>query len=151
MQRQLDFLGDLEIIMMNATPPVNITHSVSLIRIARLFQYGMSADELYDVTRGIWKLGKRRNHVQYAFAVFEGVVREVYRIKSWRQAPKARFKTNIHKQNQPKLLAAKDRWVFTGTVAGEAVRSLYKGRSVASYFRTGSRNPIKYVNVKSDT
>jgi hypothetical protein len=132
-----------------AAKPVKITDQVLLIRIARLFRHGMSADELYDATRGIWKLGPRRNHVQYAFAVFEGVVREVYKIESWQQAPEARFKTNIHKQNQPKLLRAKNRWVFTGVIAGETVRSLYKGRSVAAYFRKGSRNPFKYVNVKS--
>ena len=95
------------------------------------------------------RLGARRNNVQYAFAVFEGVVKEVYKIKSWQQAPNAKFKTNIHYQNRPKkVLEDERRWVFAGGVAEEKVRSQYKDKSVKAYSPVGNRNPIKYVNVK---
>jgi hypothetical protein len=40
----------------------------------------MSAEELFEATHGVWKLSERRVRALYAFAVYKGVVREVYRI-----------------------------------------------------------------------
>ena len=46
----------------------------------------MNETELYDATRGIWKVGEERVKAKYAFAVFEGVIREVYEISQWLHA-----------------------------------------------------------------
>jgi len=44
----------------------------------------MSPEELYEVTRGIWKVGERsRNQVEYAFSIFQGIVLEIYRVDQW--------------------------------------------------------------------
>jgi hypothetical protein len=43
----------------------------------------MTESELYDATRASWKVGNRRSEAQYALAVFEGIVREVYEITAW--------------------------------------------------------------------
>jgi uncharacterized protein len=51
-----------------------------LIRINQLFHYGMTPIELYDATRGIWRIGPAREKVELALAVFQGIVREVNRI-----------------------------------------------------------------------
>ena len=63
--------------------PVNITDSVLLIRISRLYYDGITEDELYDATRSCWRLGKRRTGVRFALAVYKGIVKEVYEIEGW--------------------------------------------------------------------
>lgn len=57
-----------------------IQDPVLLIRINRLYQPDMSADELYDCTRGVWVVGPRRDNAKYALAVYESEVLEVYEI-----------------------------------------------------------------------
>lgn len=63
-----------------------IVHPVVLIRVPRAFRPGMSDLALYEATRGVWKIGPRRNDVRYAFAIYEGVVQEVYEIERWQLA-----------------------------------------------------------------
>jgi uncharacterized protein len=49
--------------------PIDIREPSVLIRITQLFRPGMSASELYEVTRGVWVIGKRRETLKYAMAV----------------------------------------------------------------------------------
>ncbi len=72
-----------EVIAMYQAPVAEITEPVILITINRLFRRGMSAEELYEVTRGKWAIGTRRNKAKYAFAVNKGIIREVYGIERW--------------------------------------------------------------------
>jgi serine/threonine protein kinase len=116
---------------------VNITEPAILIRINQQYREGMSAQALYDATRGIWKLGPRRERARYALAVFRGVVREVYVIERWYPAG-ATFKDVS--------MRVPGRWEFTGRAAEERVRDKYLGRSVAHYFKQGQQNPVVYVN-----
>ena len=84
-----------------------------LIRIPRLYREGMSARELYDATRGVWKLGRRREGAQLALAVESGAVREVYEIHEWHPAGS----TNIRSSGRP---------IFSGdclTIASEGSES----------------------------
>ena len=129
-------------ILIRHRPAVTVTDPVLLIRINRLYRDGMTEDELYDATRSCWKLGTRRNLLKYAFAVFHGVVQEVYEIDGWHEGGTTPCTSGIHKKPR-----TKGRWEFTGHVAEEAVRSRYVGRSVADYFTRGQQNPVKYVNV----
>jgi hypothetical protein len=43
----------------------------------------MTPVELYDATRGVWRVNPSRHKAKYAFAVYEGIVKEVYEIKAW--------------------------------------------------------------------
>lgn len=63
--------------MYYAAKPVVVTDPALLIRINRLYRHHITPQELYEATRGVWKVGPRCTKAQYAFAVFEGVVREV--------------------------------------------------------------------------
>ena len=54
-----------------------IIDPVVLIRVPRLFRSGMSTLALYEATRGVWKIGPRRDLVKYALTVHEGIVQEV--------------------------------------------------------------------------
>jgi hypothetical protein len=44
-----------------------------------------NADDLYNVTRGTWRIDKQRaERAGYAFAAYKGVIKEVYTIAEWR-------------------------------------------------------------------
>lgn len=129
-----------------AAPPVDIQkeHAAMLIRINRVYRHTMSKEQLYEATRGSWKVGKRREGVRYAMAVFEDVVREVYEVKSWCCSGSTPYQTRSRPQK-------KGRWDFIGEIAPENVRSLYCNNSVAKYFSRGQQNPFTYVNCDTNT
>lgn len=130
-----------ELVFYYASKPIKVTDSVLLIRVTRLYRHAMPAEDLYDVTRGQWKIGERRNGARFAMAVFDGIVREVYEIRAWHPAGTTTSGSAIHRGPHPP-----GRWEFTGRVAPDPVRNRYYGRSVARYFRKGQRNPVVYVN-----
>ncbi|TDL77393.1 hypothetical protein E2R56_04250 [Rhodococcus qingshengii] len=121
---------------------VNIDEPAILIRLNRLFRYDMTDIELYDATRGVWKIGDDREKVKYAFAVFDGIVHEVYKVLAWFQAGST--------LNTRGPLDEKNRWEFVGQKAEESKRSKYMGKSVDHYLTRGAQNPIKYVNIKEN-
>ena len=132
-----------ELIFQYAAKPVEIEHKVILIRINQQFRPDMSEEELYDVTRGIWKLSpERAKETDYAFAVFEGVVREVYEIERWRSAEELEFPT----RSEDLKADRQDRSGFEGRVASNEIRSRYMGGLVAEYLPRSAQNPIRYVN-----
>lgn len=123
----------------NNAQSVDVTDPALLIRINRLFRYGMSAEALYESTRGIWVIGERRNRARFAMAVYAGIVREVYEIESWHRAGTTLYAT----RDQSELAKQKGkRWEFVGHIASEPKRSQYLGRSVAHLFRVGQQSPI---------
>lgn len=124
-----------------AAEPVTINHSSVLIRVNKKYFRGISAQELYEVTRGVWKMGERRESAYYAFAVFEGVVREVYKIDSWHKAGSTEY---LIRQNSD--INIEGRWEFVGIKAQEEIRQLYFGKSVSDYFVKGQQSPFSYVN-----
>ena len=121
--------------------PADIDDAVLLIRINQLYRYGITAQELYEATRGVWKIGKRREGTRYACAVFHSVVREVYEIEAWFPAGSTAYSTRPVDE-----VRVAGRWEFTGRVAGQAVRERYLSKSVASYLPNSSQNPLRYVN-----
>jgi hypothetical protein len=130
-----------ELVVYYAAKPVTVTHPALLIRINRLYRHGMPEHELYEATRGVWKLGTRRDSAKYALAVFERVARQVYEIDSWHRAGTTAYKTRTQESvDRP------DRWEFTGHIASEDLRSRYVGSSVAAYFPKGLQSPVVYVN-----
>ena len=114
-----------------------------LIRISQLHRATMSAEDLYDATRGVWRVGQRRDGARYALAVAHGIVREIYEIHAWHPAGITPY---FHREID--MARYRDRWEFVGRVAPEAVRAKYVGGSVAHYFPPGAANPVMYVNVE---
>jgi hypothetical protein len=118
----------------------DIKHPVVMIKINRLFTYGMSPKDLYDATRGAWKIGDRtRDVAQYAFAVFDGIVQEVFRIDGWAHATKSTSDRHYAKTD--------GRWEFYGAVAPQEIRNIYCEMSVRHLWPQGAQNPIKKVNI----
>lgn len=120
----------------------NIREPAILIRINKLYRYGMSDVELYDATRSAWRLGARREEARYAVAVYEGVVREIYRITNWLPA----WSTfNVRRGGRPGRRPG--RFEFVGTLAESRLRTRYVNRYVGHLFTRGAQNPISYVNL----
>lgn len=129
----------------------NITEPSILIRINQLYRYGMDADSLYDVTRGIWviggrKAGGRRDNAKYAFAVFKGLVLEVYKIKQWYLAGTEATFYKTRPDCNELFICDPPRWEFEGEIAESKIRDKYLGKSVKKCLSPNSQNPIQYVN-----
>ena len=114
---------------------------VVLINISRSFQYGMSERDLYEYTRGVWRIGSRREKAQFAFAVFHQVVQEVYEIQGWYPAYST-YSERYERYDEPRH---EGRWEFVGHPA-TSIRDKYVGKSVARYMSLGAQNPIRFVN-----
>jgi hypothetical protein len=128
---------DVAISLYDAPPVSEITEPVLLIKIPKLWYPAIPAQELFDATAMWWVIGERRNDAKYAFAVVRGVIREVYRITSWRQRIEGDrdWKDDIGK---------KPRWGFDGQIAEDLAH--YRNRSVAHLYKRGDRNPIRFIN-----
>ena len=116
---------------------VKIKHPCILIRINRLFRYGLTPVELYDATRGIWRVGPEREKATFALAVFGGVVQEVYQITAW-------FRAGSTLSSREGDFKARGRWEFVGRLAPPEVRNRYRLKSVRRIFPQGAQNPIRY-------
>jgi len=126
-----------DIIATHSAKPVVVGEPALLITINRLYRSRMSREELYEATRGSWVLGPRREKAELALAVYQGVVREVYRIRRWRPAGTLEYATR-----DASGWRGSRRWEFEGEVAKDLWKK-YIDRSVGK----GGQNPIRHVNV----
>ena len=118
---------------------VNIEEPSILIRINQFFRYSMTPTELYDFTRAQWKVKlDRAEKARFAFAVYDGIIQEVYQILQWHPAGS----TFNSRQSTP----IEGRYEFVGNIAPEAIRKRYRYKSVRHYFKKGNANPIFYLN-----
>lgn len=119
---------------------IDVIEKSILVRVNQEFKYSMSDLELYDITRGYWKLNiNRANNSEYVFCVYNGIIQEVYKVTTWLKAGKS-MNTRGNVEN------IDDRFEFIGTLAENSIREKYKYKSVEHYFKKGSANPIMYIN-----
>ena len=118
---------------------VIIQEPAILININKSFRYGMSPVELYDATRSAWVVGRHRERPTLAFAVYQGIVQEVYKIAHW--FPN---NTTFNSRKTPDKNPGDGRWEFVGQIADDSIRKRYRYNDVSRYM--GPRNPINYVN-----
>lgn len=128
---------------------INITEPALLFRTQKLFKQGMSAKELYEITRGVWRIKlDRAEKAEYAFCIADGIVREIYKILKWQPAGTAYYETRAMQDAN-----TKGKWVgrseFIGEVAPDKILNKYIGKSVAYYFKRGNASPFIYVNIKT--
>jgi hypothetical protein len=121
----------------DAPPAPPFDEAVLLLKIPGLWTPRMSARDLYEASRGWWKIGAdRRAAARYACAVNKGVIRAVYRIDSWRPRRQGDREWQEDVGKPP-------RWGFDGTPAPEMDR--YVDTSVVHLFKRGEANPVKLV------
>ncbi len=83
--------------------------------------------ETFEITRGMWAkncVGVAKNS-KYAYALYHGVVKEVYEIHSWVKAGTQEYFTR--KLDTEKM---KNRYEFIGKIADENIRKKYKGKLI---------------------
>jgi uncharacterized protein len=115
-----------------------------IITVNKSFRYSLKPIELYDITRGIWKIGpEARSNAEYAFAVYGGIVQEVYKINSWHPAGT----TFTTKQDIMDGYKEKNRWEFVGNIAEDTVRKKYINANVSSTRVKHHASPIIYINI----
>jgi uncharacterized protein len=126
------------VISMLSAKKIKVHHKAILITINKLYRSDMSPEELYEVTRGIWRVGVvNRNKVDFAMALFQGIVLEVYRIEQWHPAGTLEYSTRDSSD-----FKTSGRWEFSGSIAKD-IRDEYIGFSVGK----AGQNPIRYVNI----
>jgi uncharacterized protein len=130
-------ISSKELILMLNAKRTEVRHKAILITINRLYRSDMTAQELYEATRGTWRIGQRRNQADVVMAIYQGIVREVYKIEKWHPAGTIEYQT----RNSLELQTEK-RWEFEGEKSEENIRSQYVGFNVG---RSG-QNPIRYIN-----
>ena len=128
---------------------LQIEEPALLIRINKTYESKMSSESLYDYTRGRWKVNLvRAKNVKYAFAIFDGIIQEVYEVHNWYEA--GTTESSRKPTDKPELNSTKStvgRFEFKGIVAFDEIRNKYLNKSVRHLFAKGNANPIKYVNV----
>jgi hypothetical protein len=125
------------------TTRVDIAEPAMLIRINRMYRPGLTAEALYEATRGEWRVASPRcDRAEYAISVAPGgVVCAVYQIAEWHPSASTPYETR-----DTATFSKSGRREFTGVAAPREIQHKYVGRSVVHYFDRGSRNPIRYVN-----
>ena len=122
----------------------DITENVMFIKVNG-FHYGMTDFQLYDQTRRSWKVNEDRvKQVEYAFAIYEGLVLEVYKIAGWFLAHTTYNSIPVSEDIIMHDVEGK-RFEFVGQVADDSIRKKYVGKSVTSFYKKGEQNPIKYI------
>lgn len=116
-----------------------IEEPVIAINLNQTYRSGISTGELYDCTRGIWRVDcDRATSAQYAFAIYQGQVKEVYEINQWQKELSTEYK---YRRPTPSKL--KNRYEFVGKVAPENIREKYVGKHMPEKH---GQNPIRYYN-----
>ncbi len=126
-----------DVIALLDAQPVDIEVPAILIKPSRLWHRGMPDNELYEATRGWWKVGTRREKARYGLAVVHGVIRGAWAIERWRP----------RQQGDPDWqsdVAGKPRWGFAGSPAPDLAHVI--GGSVSHYWKPGAQTPFIYVN-----
>ncbi len=127
----------------NYETSVRISEKVILININRLFQDNLTQDDLYEITRGIWRLNpERAKSAKYALAVFQGTVVEVFSIHDWVEAGTTEYTWRKFTESEKE-----NRFEFVGEIAEDQIRNKYLGKNIRDYFPLGAQNPIRYINI----
>jgi uncharacterized protein len=129
-------------------PITSIDEPAIAISINRHYPHARSAQDLYHATRGIWRVNlERANKAKYAFAVFQGVIREVYEINRWIPVTKETREYWKERDSAQGLEFPPEvddgRSEFIGELAPESIRQKYIGRHVPVRH---TQNPIRYFN-----
>jgi len=103
-------------------------HRGVAILINKDFKEHFSDLELFEITRGIWPKSMKTiaAEAKYAYATFNGQVKEVYEIYCWVPAGSQQYFT---RDLDPKRLKTCG-WEFVGRKAKKELRELYVGKYI---------------------
>jgi hypothetical protein len=130
-----------------STLTANIDEPVVAICINRQYPRVKNADDLYQATRSMWRVNRvHADRARYAFAVYQGEIKEVYEIERWLPATEAtrrywRERENLQEDDFRETHDGRSE--FIGDIPPEAIRQKYVGKRMpVRHFG----NPIRYFN-----
>ncbi|MCA1613288.1 MAG: hypothetical protein LC800_03840 [Acidobacteria bacterium] len=125
----------------------SINEPVVAIIINRQYKRVKNEDDLYQATRSMWRVNiGRANKARYAFAVYQGEIKEVYEVDVWEPASEATrqyWRKREHLQGDDFQDTHDGRSEFIGRVAPEEIRKKYVGKRIPT---RSYGVPILYFN-----
>ena len=124
-------ISDLfQVKMKNQEVSVLSEHRGIAILINRDYRPTFGDLELFEITRGIWPKKmmtfSKNCGAQYAYATYQGVVKDVYEIYDWVPAGTQEYFTRLLTEER----LEKARWEFIGRRASPEIRNRYVGRVI---------------------
>lgn len=121
-----------DLIARHASREAEFEVPVLVLKLSRQYEHQMTAEELYERTRGMWVINPfAHRNVNYAIPVsVGGVIREVYRILKWTEIDTVIAEESpLRRKDVDAPSATRYRWQFDGVV-DEAMRERYLGTLV---------------------
>jgi hypothetical protein len=127
---------------------VRIDEPVIAITINQQYPRVQNAEDLHHATRGIWRVSlDRANKAKYAFSIYQGIIREVYKIDRWIPVSKETMEYWKERERAQGLYfppgVHDGRSEFIGELAPESIRQKYVGQRMPV---PSTQNPIRYIN-----
>ncbi len=111
-----------------------IKDNIIMFKISNSYKYGMKPNEIYDITRSAWKVNiNEAEQYQYALAIYDNVVLEVYEIVQWFKGGRITFNSVFEGEWKNE-----ERYEFVGRIASEEIRNRYKNKSVKNLYNNSS-------------
>lgn len=123
----------------------DIAEDVLIIKVNKSYHHDMTTAEIYEITRSWWRLDANKlENIKYVLSVYYGLVLEVFEVAGWFPAG-----TTINSKIFPddKMKGKRE---FVGKVAPDKIRSKYIGKTIIEELKPGDRNPIRYIEHKSN-
>ena len=127
----------------------DITDNVIVFRLTDTYHENMTPVELYDATRQFWNITlKSVEGLDYALAIHDNVVLEVYKIEKWYPAFTTLTTRPEYYHKQPEKNPIK--YEFIGRIAEDKIRNKYLGKSTKGLFKSGNRRVFNYIRGKNE-
>ncbi len=130
--------------------PEDIKHKILTIKVNRLYDRGMSQEDLYDTVRGVWKVSKENaSKVDYVFGVYNSLIVAVYKPTEWFVCKEAMDR--LPKQDLQLTEETENRLYFIDEGFEQGLQQdenqeFYSGKSIAQLKCQKSQNPVSYLN-----
>lgn len=129
----------------------DIKHNILVIKINKRYRRNMTAFELYEAVRGIWKASmnsiKRRN-IEYVFGVYNQLIVAVYKPDEWHYVHEMVNVPRPEELDKETLAKAKDRIYFicNDYAAMDVNQCFYLHKSISELkVNQSAQNPITYL------
>lgn len=131
--------------------PEDIRHNILCIKINQRYHRDMTAKELYDAVRGIWRASMnsiKRKHIEYVFGVYNQLVVAVYKPDEWHYVYERIDAPHLDELDADGFEKARNRVYFTCAdyEQMDENQQLYLHKSIADLkVNQSAQNPITYL------
>lgn len=128
----------------------DVKHNLVIIKINRLYQRNMTPLELYNCTRGVWRMSRARAEASdYVLAVYHSLVVGVYKPDRWYSCGEAAERLKEFRDIDLTSEAVKRRLFFEDSNYDDVdeVKGIYLGRTIKHLgYNDKAQNPITYIS-----